>query len=394
MANNEKPIVFLSHSSLDKAPLTALKQMLDERAAGALDFFLSSDGESIRFGRNWVVRVSDALSKAKLMFVFLSPHSADSKWIHFEAGCAYAKDIDVVPVCLPGIDLNSIKPPLSLLQGFNLHSHDAMGNLSRICNDSFDMKIKESFSEADFDAIMTKLPAFDTGFFGELCQTISYVTVWSHGLLPDESFSPLENFNEKCTKAGLNCHFSIDKFEATPHGQILSRATLDLPGCVGTFTISKPSTTNRQPGTPNVNVPAVESPKKYYLEFKLSPELFHVNAPLLDEWIREKRFSSTFEVSVQFHRDIRSENERLRLTTKLYKCGIATLGVKEKSGYSFNGFKFNLNRVNGSNLWFLLETELYNRNLFTLIKKLFDSEVFWIHEPGIGEMLGSYIPRL
>jgi len=112
----EKPIVFLSHSSLDKAALAALKKILDDRAAGSLNFFLSSDGESIRFGRNWVVRISDALSQAKLMFVFLSPQSADSKWIHFEAGCAYAKDIQVVPVCLPGIDLNRITPPLSLLQ--------------------------------------------------------------------------------------------------------------------------------------------------------------------------------------------------------------------------------------------------------------------------------------
>jgi hypothetical protein len=79
LKNMEKPIVFLSHSSLDKAPLAALKKMLDERAAGGLNFFLSSDGESIRFGRNWVVSISDALAKAELMFVFLSAHSADSK---------------------------------------------------------------------------------------------------------------------------------------------------------------------------------------------------------------------------------------------------------------------------------------------------------------------------
>jgi hypothetical protein len=123
----DKPIVFLSHSSANKVPLIALKELLDRRAAGAIDFFLSSDGQSIRFGRNWVARISDALAGAKLMFIFLSQQSVDSKWIHFEAGCAYANNIQVVPVCLPGLDLNRVSAPLNLLQGFNLHSHEASG---------------------------------------------------------------------------------------------------------------------------------------------------------------------------------------------------------------------------------------------------------------------------
>ena len=132
----EKPIVFLSHSTKNKAELAELKSVLDKRAAGSLEFFLSSDGQSIRFGRNWVVRISDALAHSKLMFVFLSSESADSKWIHFEAGCAYANNIQVVPVCLPGMDLNRVQPPLSLLQGFNFISAESMGNLARICNDT------------------------------------------------------------------------------------------------------------------------------------------------------------------------------------------------------------------------------------------------------------------
>src|SRR5438094_484524 len=136
-----KPIVFLSHSSKDKDDLARLKELLSKRAAGSIDFFLSSDGQSIRLGSNWVVSISDALDKAKLMFLFLTTDSADSKWIHFEAGHANAKKIQVVPVCLPGMDLGHMTPPLSLLQGFNLHSHDALSNLARICNEVFDLEI-------------------------------------------------------------------------------------------------------------------------------------------------------------------------------------------------------------------------------------------------------------
>src|SRR5947209_11075028 len=122
----EKPIVFLSHSSKDKADLARLKELLNKRSAGSIDFFLSSDGQSIRLGTNWVVGISDALDRAKLMFLFLTTDSANSKWIHFEAGHANAKNIQVIPICLPGMDLVRMTPPLSLLQGFNLHSYQAL----------------------------------------------------------------------------------------------------------------------------------------------------------------------------------------------------------------------------------------------------------------------------
>ncbi len=55
------------------------------------------------------------------MFVFVTPTSIESGWIYFEAGFAYSKGIDVIPVGV-GIDIGSIRPPLSLLQGFNITS--------------------------------------------------------------------------------------------------------------------------------------------------------------------------------------------------------------------------------------------------------------------------------
>src|SRR5256885_13544201 len=77
----QKPIVFLSHASKDKEQLGKLKALVDQKTSGVVEFFLSSDGQSIPFGRNWVARVSEALDKAKLMFVFLSPLSVNSGWI-------------------------------------------------------------------------------------------------------------------------------------------------------------------------------------------------------------------------------------------------------------------------------------------------------------------------
>lgn len=60
----EKPTVFLSHSSRDARSLVSLKEMLNKKTSGTLRLFLSSDGQSIPFGRNWVATVEAALDSS------------------------------------------------------------------------------------------------------------------------------------------------------------------------------------------------------------------------------------------------------------------------------------------------------------------------------------------
>jgi hypothetical protein len=385
----EKPIVFLSHSSRDKIPLAALKQILDERAAGSLNFFLSSDGESIKFGRNWVVRVSDALAQSKLMFVFLSPHSADSKWIHFEAGCAYAHDIRVVPVCLPGIDLNRITPPLSLLQGFNLHSYEAMENLARICNDTFQMKIKESFCKKDFDTVVSSISEQEIGFFGEQTQAIDSIVISTKGNTPAEDFNLFPALQEICKQAGMNCHSSAQTIAPTRHNPTVFGAKLELPGCIGGFYIAQPPPKANQPtpSTPSATI-TVEPTKTFSLSFTLSPELFHVNAPMLDRWFEQINFKTPILIQIIFQKQIKLETVRHRLTTRLYQCGIISVALNEASGFKFDEFNFNLSPYgSGPNLSYMLEGKLENAKLSAIVEKLFASGALWIHQPDLSEMI-------
>ena len=150
-----KPIIFFSHSSKDKAILSKLKKKIDRMTGNSIDIFLSSDGQSIPFGRNWVSKMEEALNSASLMFVFVSPNSLTSNWIYFEAGHAYSKDIDVVPVGIMGIDLGSIQPPLGLLQGFNLDKKDALANIISIINKTCETSFEGDFEEEAFNQIFT-----------------------------------------------------------------------------------------------------------------------------------------------------------------------------------------------------------------------------------------------
>ncbi|OQB13757.1 MAG: hypothetical protein BWY15_01606 [Firmicutes bacterium ADurb.Bin193] len=144
-----KPTIFFSHSSKDKDVLLKFRNRLADITNGTLDIFMSSDGESIPFGTNWVHKIEQGLNDAKIMFIFITQNSLLSNWIYFESGFTYAKGIEVIPVGL-GVDIGILKPPLNLLQGFNLNSGESLNNFITIINQKFDYKFKNNFTNKDF----------------------------------------------------------------------------------------------------------------------------------------------------------------------------------------------------------------------------------------------------
>jgi len=106
---------------------------------------MSSDGQSIPFGSNWVHKIENDLNSASIMFVFVTPDSIISNWIYFEAGFAYSKGIEVIPVGI-GIDIALLKAPLNLLQGFNIASGDGLNNFISVVNKKLDYHFEDKFS--------------------------------------------------------------------------------------------------------------------------------------------------------------------------------------------------------------------------------------------------------
>lgn len=145
-----KPTVFISHSSKDAAYLELLKRKLDARTAGVMTLFLSSDGQSIPFGTNWIHGIESALQTATIMFTAVSPASITSSWLYFESGYAYARGIRVIPIGINAASIESLRPPLSLLQGFNIRSHDGLNNLIAVINQKYQFNFSEDFDETDY----------------------------------------------------------------------------------------------------------------------------------------------------------------------------------------------------------------------------------------------------
>lgn len=151
----DKPTIFFSHSSKDSAFIIPIKNKITEITGKTLNIFMSSDGQSIPFGNNWVHKIEEGLNNAQIMFVFITPNSIDSAWIYFEAGFAYSKSIEVVPV---GIDVNigELNPPLNLLQGFNITSTDNLNKFITIINKKFDLEFKKTFNDEDYESLFSK----------------------------------------------------------------------------------------------------------------------------------------------------------------------------------------------------------------------------------------------
>ncbi len=150
-----KNSIFFSHSSKDKEQLVKLKELFVDKTGGAVDVFLSSDGQSIPLGRNWVHRIQEELNKTTLLIVFLTHNSIKSSWVYFEAGYSYSKNIRVVPVGFMGVDLSNVPPPLSLLQGFNISNKDGLDNLIALINEEFGHSHASFFTDDEFNMLIS-----------------------------------------------------------------------------------------------------------------------------------------------------------------------------------------------------------------------------------------------
>lgn len=165
----KKPTVFFSHSSRDAKPLAKLRELILTKTGNSVQIFLSGDGQSIPFGRNWVHSVEAALNDAKLMFIFLSPAElANPGWVNFESGYAYSQNIQVVPVGIFGVRIEYVPPPLSLLQGFNVTDPSSASNIIAVINRTFDLSHPDNITTDEFNQIFASAGASALSIFNNL----------------------------------------------------------------------------------------------------------------------------------------------------------------------------------------------------------------------------------
>ena len=127
-----RPTVFISHIGEERAVALKLQALIQDAFGNAFPVFVSSDPMSLGGGEEWYHYILDNLAKAKIVFVLLSPESAERPWINFEAGFARGQKSRVIPLLFRGLAFDAVQYSLKGLQGYNLRQlSDILREISR-----------------------------------------------------------------------------------------------------------------------------------------------------------------------------------------------------------------------------------------------------------------------
>jgi hypothetical protein len=98
--------VFISHIHEERELALALKTFLITTVyvqlnlvtmRRELDIFVSSEPGGISPGEDWLTRLKQELTSAKVVIPLLTQHSLNRYWVNFETGAAWLADKKIMP---------------------------------------------------------------------------------------------------------------------------------------------------------------------------------------------------------------------------------------------------------------------------------------------------------
>ncbi len=127
-----RTIIFVSHAHEDEAFASAIKTWLEDNLNDSFDFidvFVSSNRASVPIGAIWFDTLRKNLNNAAICLCLVSPHSIERRWLYFESGATFFKQVPVVPVCLGGVRIKDLRPPLFFSRAIELPSQEGETSL-------------------------------------------------------------------------------------------------------------------------------------------------------------------------------------------------------------------------------------------------------------------------
>jgi hypothetical protein len=147
--------VFVSHTSQETGLAQTLKAALTADFPDRLEFFVSSDTETLLAGDKWLEGLQQALTRAEVVLVLCSQYSVERPWVNFEAGAAWIRDTRVIPVCHSGLRPDELPVPLNMLQGIDVGRPHDLERLYRTFAEGLGVDVPER----DFEALAAALTA-------------------------------------------------------------------------------------------------------------------------------------------------------------------------------------------------------------------------------------------
>ena len=108
--------LYISHVSEEALFALLLKDFIESTFLGQVEAIVSCSSADNAADRKWLQGIDGALDSAKLLLLLCSPRSIQHGWIHFEAGCAWMKNLPVLVICHSGLRSSELPPPLSVFE--------------------------------------------------------------------------------------------------------------------------------------------------------------------------------------------------------------------------------------------------------------------------------------
>lgn len=119
--------IFISYVSEDETIANLIKEFLEKNFLSAQVFVAVRD---LKAGQIWIERIRDSLKNSHAIVPIITQFSEESPWVLFEAGAGFT-DSRTIPLCADAITLDTLKPPLKLLQAIELSNE----GLTRLAGD-------------------------------------------------------------------------------------------------------------------------------------------------------------------------------------------------------------------------------------------------------------------
>ncbi len=118
--------IFISHITEEKEIALILKDWIQDTFFEKIEVFVSNDTDCITVGDIWLDRIKDSIDKSDLLIAICSKVSMPRPWINIEIGCAWAKDIPIMPICHSGITKSNLPSPVSIFHGIDIDSIESL----------------------------------------------------------------------------------------------------------------------------------------------------------------------------------------------------------------------------------------------------------------------------
>jgi hypothetical protein len=123
-------LLYIIHAAADRDLAILIRARIKDLVPD-LEVFLASRAGEIPTGEDWLAHIHQNLKAATSFLLLLTPRSVDRHWVWYEAGVAWSRGCQRLPVTTGGLDRANVHYPLKAAQILDLEQPDDAAQLFR-----------------------------------------------------------------------------------------------------------------------------------------------------------------------------------------------------------------------------------------------------------------------